>query len=143
MGNSNTLTKFNKKVVVVGGSFAGMTIAESLWDYFEVTLVDMKDFFEFNPANLRCAVDDQWIDNICLPYSDIVNGHPGKFNFVQGKLTKVNKENTIELTRADGSLQTLDYDFLVLATGFFYDQPVKDEKSLTIHERKATSAAFT
>jgi hypothetical protein len=43
MGNSGTSTKkkfANKHVVIVGLSYAGFTIAEMLWDHFEVTIID-------------------------------------------------------------------------------------------------------
>lgn len=90
MGNSHTPGGFNQKVVIVGGSFAGLTVAEKLWDHFDVTLIDMKEFFEFNPRSIRCSIDDEWIHNIIVPYSEVVNNNQGKFTFIMGKLTKVN-----------------------------------------------------
>lgn len=120
-----------------------MTIAEMLWDHFDVTLIDMKEFFEYNPASVRCSVDDDWINNIIIPYSDIAKSHPGKFTFLQGKLTKVNNDDTIEITHHDGRAETVNYNYLVLATGFFYEQPIKDEKSVFIADRVRGIKEFT
>ena len=43
---SSAVPKYDKKVVIVGASFAGLAIAEGLWDSFEVTIIDKNDFFE-------------------------------------------------------------------------------------------------
>ena len=45
-----------KKVVVIGGGFAGAYIARHLEKDFDVTLIDTKDYFEFTPGILRTIV---------------------------------------------------------------------------------------
>ena len=45
-----------KSVVVIGGGFAGSTIAKKLQNRFDVTLVDNKSYFEFTPGILRTIV---------------------------------------------------------------------------------------
>ena len=40
-------------VVVVGGSFAGLRVQRELGDDFDVTVVDLKEYFEYTPGVLR------------------------------------------------------------------------------------------
>ena len=53
-----------KKVVIVGGGFAGSHVAKSLEKYFDVFLIDTKDYFEFTPGVLRAIVEPLHIRNI-------------------------------------------------------------------------------
>ena len=41
------------KVVVIGGSFAGLRVQRELGDDFDVTVVDLKQYFEYTPGVLR------------------------------------------------------------------------------------------
>ena len=70
-GSSSKIEKFNKHVVIVGGSFAGMSIAEMLWNHFEVTVIDKNEYFEFFITNMKCLVEDNNFDDIILPFSEI------------------------------------------------------------------------
>lgn len=72
--------------MIVGGSFAGFTMAELLWDHFEVVVIDMKSYYEFLCSNIKCAVDDKWVDTITVPYDQIVQNNNNKFKFIQGSL---------------------------------------------------------
>ena len=45
-----------KKLVIIGGGFAGSLIAKNCENYFDTTLIDSKDFFEFTPGILRTIV---------------------------------------------------------------------------------------
>jgi len=45
-----------RKVVIVGGSFAGLLIARKLQNKFRVTVIDRKEYFEFLPGILRALV---------------------------------------------------------------------------------------
>ena len=40
-------------VVVIGGSFAGLRVQRELSDNFDVTVVDLKEYFEYTPGVLR------------------------------------------------------------------------------------------
>ena len=40
-------------VVVIGGSFAGLRVQRELGDDFDVTVVDLKEYFEYTPGVLR------------------------------------------------------------------------------------------
>ena len=53
-----------KKVVVIGGGFAGSYTAKNLEKDFEVTLVDTKDYFEYKPSVLTLLRNPQRVDEI-------------------------------------------------------------------------------
>lgn len=68
-------TRSDKKVVIVGASFAGLSLAEKLWDHFDVLLVDKSDFFEFVCANPRTLVQDDIANEITIGYNQILRAH--------------------------------------------------------------------
>ncbi len=109
-----------KKVVVVGGGFAGVILTKELLGRspgrFSITLVDKNDYHLFKPA-LYAAVSTKAEPSVvfsalAIKFVDIFKGQnveviksePKDINFDKDKLIlKGNKE--------------LDYDYLVLATG--------------------------
>ena len=95
--------KYDKRVLVIGGGFAGMTIAERLWNHAHVTLIDKKDHFEYFVTNIKILVKDNDFGSISIPFEEIRTAHNNAFDFVQGALTIVNKDDTITITKDDGS----------------------------------------
>ena len=128
--------KFDKKVVVVGGGFAGTTIAERLWNNAHVTLVDKKDHFEYFITNFRLLIKTNDFDQISVAYEDIRKAHNNVFDFVQGALTTVNTDDTITITKEDGSTQQIPYDILIISTGFSYNDPIKSDHLKAEERRK-------
>jgi NADH dehydrogenase FAD-containing subunit len=128
--------KSDKRVVIVGGGFSGTTIAERLWNNAHVTLIDKKDHFEYFIINFRVLIKQHNYDEISIKYEDYRKAHNNVFDFIQGTLTTVNKDDSITLTKADGSTQNIPYDVLIIATGFAYNEPIKSSQ-LTTDERKA------
>ena len=59
---SGSTSKSDKKVIIVGASFAGLTVAEYLWDYFDVLIIDKKEHFEYTCTNTRSFVDSEHFD---------------------------------------------------------------------------------
>ena len=43
-------------MVIVGASFAGFTLAEQIWDSYDVIFVDQRDHFEYWPGVLKQSV---------------------------------------------------------------------------------------
>jgi NADH dehydrogenase FAD-containing subunit len=57
MGNSQIPRVNHSQVVVVGGSFAGLSVIEHLKDKFSnIVLIDKNDYFEYLCTNLRALV---------------------------------------------------------------------------------------
>ena len=54
-------------VVIVGASFAGLWAQRCLSNRFDVTLVDVKDYFEYTPGALRLFVRPAHLARITRP----------------------------------------------------------------------------
>ena len=47
-----------KKLIILGGGFAGAKIAKALENIYDVILIDSKDYFEFTPGILS---NNSWL----------------------------------------------------------------------------------
>lgn len=117
-----------KKVVVVGGGFAGINLVEKLAKdkRFLITLVDRNNYHFFPPLLYQVSTAFIEPSSISYPFRRLFQ-EKENLRFYMGSLTKVNPEsNTIETDTG-----TLPYDYLVLALGtesnFFGMQNVKQD----------------
>lgn len=104
----------SKKIVIVGGGFAGMNLAKSLAKEasLHVTLVDINNYHFFPPLLYQVATSFIEASNISYPFRRMFQNQD-RFRFHMGSLQKVNpEENTI-----DTNTGTIEYDYLVLALG--------------------------
>jgi NADH dehydrogenase FAD-containing subunit len=129
--------KSGKRVVIVGGSYAGYNVANQLMNDYSVTIIDKREYFDSFVAVPRAVAKKDYYNEIYVTYNDSRRGYGNKFNFVQGELTTVNSNNSIIIKAANGATKTITFDFLVLATGFKYDSPYKTEQVQTLAVRKA------
>ena len=74
------------------------------------------------------------------PFDKMAQAYP-KLTFMQAKLKQVTNLNMIVVEK-DGIEIKVNFDVLVLCTGFSYDQPVKGETALTLADRKKNHADF-
>lgn len=109
--NSNDRTK--RRIVVIGGGFAGLNFIKHLSTRdFEVTLVDKNNFNYFTPLLYQVATGFLEPSAISYPLRKLVNAKG--FNFRQGELSTIDAANNrIKLTDGD----ELEYDHLVIAAG--------------------------
>ena len=110
----NSMKNDIKKIVVVGGGFAGVNFIEELEDNpnFQITLVDANNYNHFPPLLYQVATAFIEASNICYPFRKMFQGKKN-LRFHLGSLLHINYEqNYIE---TDTGL--LDYNFLVLAVG--------------------------
>jgi NADH dehydrogenase FAD-containing subunit len=119
-------------VLVVGGGYGGIRVAKVLDDIAEVTLLDPKEAFVHNIAAWRALVAPEWLDRIFFPYERLLaEGH-----FVRGQATSVDGRR---VTLASG--ETLESDYLVLATGSSYPFPAKVEEPDVASARRRVEEA--
>lgn len=104
------------KVTVVGGGYGGITVAGSLDDVADVTLVEQKDQFVHHAAALRAAVDSVWGYTIFMPYSRLLD----RGKVIHG--TVMRAEGTTVYVSGEDPIES---DYLVLATGTTYPFPAK------------------
>src|SRR5688572_21416526 len=103
-----------KKVVVVGGGFAGINFIKQLAndDRFLITLVDINNYHFFPPLIYQVASAFIEPSNISYPFRRLFQ-EKKNLRFHLGCLSKINPDaNTIETDTG-----ILDYDYLVLAVG--------------------------
>ncbi len=111
------------RIVVVGGGFAGATMAKylSLWSnkQLEVTLIDK------NAAHISCILSNLVINgrlgmsNITLPYDTLRNTYG--VTVLQDSVTRVDPDTNKIFTK--NNAMGMGYDRLVLAPGIAFDTP--------------------
>ncbi|WP_402469004.1 NAD(P)/FAD-dependent oxidoreductase [Isoptericola aurantiacus] len=110
------------RVLVLGSSFAGLTAALSVKSHLgraaDVTVVSPSDRFVFNPSLIWLPFGRRGRTDVSFPVAPTLakRGVP----FVHGAATAVDPgEHRVETTQG-----TLDYDYLVIATGYRNDLDV-------------------
>jgi len=103
-----------KRVIVVGGGFAGLNLAKKLTNnkFYEVTVVDSNNYHFFPPLLYQVSTAFIEPSNISYPYRKLFQGRKN-IRFYMGSLLKVDPEaKSIETDTGE-----LFYDYLVLAMG--------------------------
>jgi NADH dehydrogenase len=103
-----------KRVVIVGGGFAGVNLAKELAKHnsYVITLVDKNNYNFFPPLLYQVATGYLETSNISYPFRKLFRGS-NNFNFRMGAVIRVvQAENKLVLDTGD-----LHYDILVFATG--------------------------
>ncbi len=103
-----------KKIVVIGGGFAGINFISELPkdENFEIILVDSNNYNHFTPLLYQVATAFIEASNICYPFRKLFQGKP-RHRFHLGSLVKIN----FEINSIDTETETIEYDYLVLAVG--------------------------
>lgn len=99
----------SQHVVIVGGGYGGIKLANQIKGKGSYTLIDQKDAFHHNMASLRAAVVPGFSNKTFIPYEPTFGE-----NFKQGKVEDINLENK-NVTLNSG--ESINYTELVLATG--------------------------
>ncbi|RZJ74704.1 MAG: NAD(P)/FAD-dependent oxidoreductase, partial [Flavobacterium sp.] len=102
------------RVVIIGGGFAGINLAEKLTgdETFQVTLVDKNNYNFFPPLIYQVATAYLEPSSISYPFRKFFHGRKN-LQFRLGELQSVNMaENKVVLNNGE-----LEYDQLVFATG--------------------------
>jgi len=102
-----------KKVVLVGGGFAGLHVAKTLnkSDY-DVMLIDKQNHHQFQPLYYQVASARLEPSNISFPFRKIFQ----KSKNVQIRLAEVTRIKP-ESNQVETSIGTYDYDYLIIASG--------------------------
>ena len=102
-----------KKVLILGGGFAGIQTAIQLQKSgkINVTLVSDRDFLYLYPISIWVPVGIKDFSDVKVPLAKIQQKHG--FNVIIDAVTEIQPENRKVVCEN----QTLDYDYLVLAFG--------------------------
>jgi NADH dehydrogenase FAD-containing subunit len=130
-----------KTVVIIGAGLSGIAAGEGIWEHANVVFVDQKDHFEYNPFSLKMASEPQIVDTLFATYEEGMKAFNQGVQFVQGRVLNVLKDNTLEVEKGKSRIH-IKYDYLVIAAGFTYNSPIKQENVFTVTERKAGLKKF-
>ena len=102
-----------KRVVIIGGGFAGLTLAQRLSSkYFQVVLLDRYNYHQFQPLLYQVATSGLEPSSISFPFRKIFQNKKNVFIRV-AEVIKINSEqNNIET-----NIGNISYQYLVIANG--------------------------
>lgn len=106
-----------KKIVVIGGGFAGSHAAKKLEKKFDVTLIDTKNYFEFTPSILHTIVEPNHIKKIQVLHEHYLS----RTKVIVGKVTEVAK------THVKIKNKSIPFDYLIISSGSSYNAPFKEQ----------------
>ncbi|WP_025761231.1 NAD(P)/FAD-dependent oxidoreductase [Dyadobacter tibetensis] len=103
-----------RKIVVVGGGFAGVNFCQELANHqgFEVTLVDKNNYNFFPPLLYQVATGFLEASNISYPFRKLFH-HKSNLRFCLATMNRIIPETKQVVTDSC----VLDYDELILASG--------------------------
>ena len=106
-------TAGQKKVVIIGGGFGGVSVAKRLAKTkgISVTVITKGHFFEYYPALYKLVTGALAIE-VSVPYEKIFRN--GKIEVIEGEYQSYDKTQK-RVRLSDG--RTVSYDYLVLAMG--------------------------
>ena len=104
------------RVVVVGGGYGGASLARWLDDVADVVVVEPRDAFVHTTAALRAVVDPEWQARVFYPYDTLL-----EHGTVVHDWARRVSPGRVQLS----PFESIDADYLVLATGTAYPFPAK------------------
>ena len=103
-----------KRVVIVGGGFAGIEAAKALRHaHHEITLVDRSNHFVFQPLLYQVATGALAPSDIAVPIRWVLRSVPN-VTVLEDNVESIDKDQRRVRT---GSGSELEYDYLILAAG--------------------------
>ena len=102
-----------KRVVIIGGGFAGIALAKKLKNKnVQVVLIDKHNYHTFQPLLYQVATGGLEAGSIAYPIRKVIQEYPD-FYF---RLTSVKEIDTVN-QKIISEIGDLNYDYLVIATG--------------------------
>lgn len=122
-----------KKVVVIGGGFAGLNFVKHLdTDKFDITLIDRNNYHSFPPLFYQVASSGLDPSSICFPLRrELRKRHGARVTYNMGEVTEIDVARRLVITPRE----SVPYDFLIIAAGTtnnFFNMPELVDKVFTI-----------
>ena len=108
-----------KKVVIIGGGFAGCEAAGRLQEDFHVTLIDRKEFFECTVGIPTALFEPEYFERMTIFYKELLKNT----DVVTASVTEV---TSYEVKHSEGSHS---FEYLLICSGSSYDFPIKSEET--------------
>lgn len=113
-----------KKLIIIGGGFAGSYLAKKLENDFSVYLIDNKDYFEFTPGILRTIIEPEHAKKIQQLHKNYLK----KAKICIGNVSEIGDDFVV------WNKNKLKFDYLAICSGSTYSSPFK-ESNLVIATR--------
>ena len=102
-----------KRVVIIGGGFAGLHLAKNLNDrYFQIVMIDKNNYHTFQPLLYQVATAGLEPDSIAYPLRKLFKGSKD-FYFRMAEVDRVDTEQK----RLHTNIGEVTFDYLIIATG--------------------------
>ena len=106
------------RVAIVGGGYAGFTLARELDSHVDVILIEARDGFVMTPATPRVSVEPALLDKIVIPYDRLLK----RGRVLKGRAVSIDQGGVV---LADGT--RIEAEAIVVATGSQYAAPFKPQ----------------
>ena len=111
-----------KRVIIVGGGFGGLQLANKLKDSsYQVVLVDKNNYHQFLPLIYQVASAGMEPSSIAFPFRNVYKKRKKDFFFRMAEARAV----VPELNLLQTSIGKIEYDYLVFAAGTVSNSFVK------------------
>ncbi|KAI8851705.1 hypothetical protein BC829DRAFT_386640 [Chytridium lagenaria] len=130
------------KIVIVGGSVAGVAIATELDKLLDpgttyITLIEERDSYYNAISSVRTVVESGFSDKIWVPYTNLFLKHENSSEIIRARAVSVDAaEKTVELSNGD----KVGYHYLVVATGTTLPAPGKTTRTTKEDGKKDAEA---
>ena len=125
-----------KKVIIIGGGFAGALITKNLEKEYNTTLIDTKDYFEFTPGVLRTIVEPFHVKKIQLLHKDYLK----HTKLINAEVSVIDGKNVYY--KKGAKVKKISFDYLVIASGSSYNPPIKNKNVIAMDRAKELKHAF-
>ncbi len=134
----NTTPETKRRIVILGGSYGGVSTAHYLLKHAVPSLPD-KDLYEIiiisassqamcRPACPRALISDDMFNQkkLFVSIPELFEQYPkGSFRFIHGTATELDHTNrTVSVSLGDGTFERVDFYALVIATGASTSSPL-------------------
>lgn len=120
-----------RRVVIIGGGYAGVEVAKGLDAHAEVTLIEAREAFVHVPATIRAILQPELLDGLIIPYDNLLQHG----RVLRARVVSIEEDG---VTLENGSRVAADY--IVVATGSHYATPFKPQSDTLASLRSAIHA---
>ena len=138
MAQNTTTATAEKKIVILGGSYGGVSTAHYLLKHavphlpepvsYKVIVVSASSQVMCRPACPRAMISDDMFnqDKLFVDIPKLFQQYPeGSFRFIHGTATELDHTNrTVSINLATGNTEKIDFHALVIATGASTPSPL-------------------
>jgi len=139
--------KDKRRVLVIGGQFAGNFVARDLKKHFHITVVDAKEYFEYTPGILRAFVKPAHFDALSFTLQPVYERSIG-VKLIWGEVKELSAENNTATVKPifANTTDVISFDYCVICAGCNFGPFQKNGESLwfpVIHEWGRSLSAWS